>query len=251
MPYGLYLSAEGAQAQIQRLEVITNNLANVDTVGFKRQLAVFQARYAEATEQGEDVPGSGSINDVGGGIFTRQTKTDFSAGPLKRTEVPTDMAVEGDGFFVVAKENETLLTRAGNFRLTSSGELVTQQGFSVLGDDGSPITIDPRLGPWEVTAAGEIRQGGSVQTLAVVRPGSPGDLVPTGENLFRPLAETTPVETDQRRVLSGYLEMSGTEPTTEMVAMIEASRAVEANINLMHMQDEMLSGLVNRVMRVA
>lgn len=251
MPYGLYLSAEGAQAQIQRLEVITNNLANVDTVGFKRQLAVMQARYAEATEQGEDVPGSGSINDVGGGIFVRETQTDFSPGPLKRTEAPTDFALEGDGFFAVEKDGQTFLTRAGNFRLTSSGELVTQQGYTVLADDGSPITIDPRLGPWEVSDDGQVRQGGNAQTLAIVQPNSLGDLVPTGENLFQALADPQPLAADQRQVLSGYLEMSGVRPTTEMVALIEASRAVEANVNLMQMQDQMLSGLVNRVMRVS
>ncbi len=69
MPYGLYISAEGALAQSQRMEVIANNLANLDTPGFKRELAVFQARYAEAIEQGRDYPGSGSINDVGGGVM--------------------------------------------------------------------------------------------------------------------------------------------------------------------------------------
>lgn len=249
MPYGLYISAEGADAQSRRLEVVANNLANVDTVGFKRELALFQARYAEQVERGEDVPGSGSINDLGGGVFVPQTKTDFSTGPLKRTEIPTDMAIDGEGFFVVEKEGEPYLTRAGNFRLTERGELVTQQGFPVLNDGGSPVVIDSANGPWQLAPSGTIRQRGSVQNLAIVEPEAPGDLARAGENLFRPLAEPRPVESDSRHVMGGYLELSGVQPTSEMMALIEASRAVEANLNMMRTQDQMLSGLVNRLMR--
>ena len=132
MPYGLYVSAEGARAQSQRLETIANNLANVDTAGFKRELAVFQARYAEAIEQGHDYPGSGSVNDVGGGVMLRLTQTDFSPGPMKRTGAPTDLAIRSKGFFLVEKDGQQYLTRAGNFRLTTEGNLVTQQGYACL-----------------------------------------------------------------------------------------------------------------------
>lgn len=249
MPYGLYLSAEGAHAQSKRLETIANNLANVNTVGFKRQLAVFQARHAEEIARGGDMPGSGSINDLGGGVEVRETKTDFSAGPLKWTGVPTDMALEGEGFFVVRKDNEDFLTRVGNFRLTESGELVTQQGYSVINEDGEPVTIDAADGSWELLPWGAIRQPGGAQTLAVVRPQSLGDLVQLGENLFRPLADAEPLPAAERRVVGGYIELAGVQPTSEMVEMIEASRAVEANLNMMQTQDQMLAGLVNRLLR--
>jgi len=252
MPYGLYISAEGAHAQSTRLEVIANNLANVDTVGFKRELAVFQARYAEETERGQDYPGSGSINDLGGGVLVRQTKTDFSPGPLKHTGVPTDMAIQGEGFFLVEKDGESFLTRAGNFSINADGELVTQYGqrqYAVLTDAGTPVVIDPDNGPWQLMPSGAIRQAGTVQNLALVRPASLGDLVKTGENVFRPLADPQPLAANERSVAGGYLEMSGVQPTAEMIDLIEASRAVEANINMMQTQDEMLSGLVNRVMR--
>lgn len=248
MPYGLYLSAEGAHAQQKRLEVVANNLANVDTVGFKRDLAIFQARYAEATERGLDLPGSGSLNDQGGGILVQQTATDYSSGPLKRTEIPTDMAIEGDGYFVVQKNGESFLTRAGNFQLTSTGQLITQQGYPVLSQEGSPITIDPGS-PWELTGTGTVRQRGAAQNLALVQPASKGDLVKVGENLFRPLAETTEVPSGERRVASGYVEASGVKPTTELMEMIEATRAIEINLSMMQTQDQMLSGLVNRVLK--
>jgi flagellar basal-body rod protein FlgF/flagellar basal-body rod protein FlgG len=249
MPYGLYISAEGARAQTERMEVIASNLANVDTAGFKRELAVFQARYAEAIEQGRDDPGSGSINDVGGGVMLRLTKTDFSPGPMKRTEALTDLAIQGQGFFVVQKDDQQYLTRAGNFQITAEGNLVTQQGYAVLSDGGSPIAIDPTAGPFEVTPGGAIRQGGSAQTLAMVQPASVGDLAKVGENLFKPLAEPQPVAESDRRVGWGYLEMSSVRPTTEMVQLIEAARGVEANVNMMQTQDQMLSQLITRVMR--
>jgi flagellar basal-body rod protein FlgF/flagellar basal-body rod protein FlgG len=249
MSYGLYISAEGAQAQTRRLEVIANNMANVDTVGFKRELAIFQARYAEAVEQGQAEPGSGSINDVGGGVMVRRTVTDFSPSAMKRTGSSTDAALPGDGFFVVEKDRQQYLTRAGNFRLTDRGELVTQQGYSVLSDNGSPIAIDPAGEPHEITPTGAIRQGTESQNLGLVRPVSQGDLVKVGENLFRPLAKPQPLEPGERRVAGGYLELSGVHPTTELVQMIEASRAIEANLSMVQTQDQMSSGLITRLMK--
>lgn len=250
MPYGLYIAAEGAQAQAKRLEVIANNLANVDTAGFKRQLAIFQARYAEAIEQGETIPGSGSINDIGGGILVSQTSTDFAPGPMEQTGLPTDVALEGEGFFLVQKDTETYLTRAGNFRLTSQGELVTQQGYAVLGEDGNPIVLPQSTQAFEISPSGEIAQGGFRRGLAVVKTDNQDTLERVGENLFRSSGESEPVPPSQRRVLQGFLERSGVRPAMEMIELIEASRLVEANLNLVKAQDQMLSGLVQRVLRV-
>jgi len=246
----LYLSADGAHAQARRLEVIANNLANVDTVGFKRDLAIFQARYAEEIAQGVDVPGSGSINDVGGGTMLLQTQTDFSPGPVKRTGMPTDVAIDGDGFFVVRKGDQNYLTRAGNFRLTDRGELVTQQGYPVLSETGAPVVIDMAAGPFQITPDGVVRQRGAAVALALVRPAPNSGLVKVGENLFRPQGDPQPLPAGQRRVAAGYLEMSGVRPTSEMVQLIEATRAIEANLQLMQAHDQMLSGLVNRLLRV-
>ena len=250
MPYGLYLSAEGAYAQSRRLEVISNNLANVDTVGFKRQLAMLQSRYAEAVEQGLQPPDTGAIEDIGGGVRVRETRSDFSPGPVRRTGVPTDVAVSGDGFFTVRKGEETLLTRAGNFQLTAQGVLATQQGYPVLSDLGVPVHILAENGPWQITEDGLIVQRGLVQRLGLVRPGSQNDLVRVGENLFRPVAETEPLPAEARHVAAGHLEDSGVRPATEMIALIEAARILEANVNMMKTQDQMVSALVNRVLSV-
>lgn len=250
MPYGLYLSAEGAYAQSKRLEVISHNLANVDTVGFKRQLALLQSRYAEAVEEGFQAPGTGAIEDLGGGVRVRETGTDFSSGPIRRTGVPTDVAITGEGFFTVEKGDERLLTRAGNFQLTAQGQLVTQQGYPVLSDAGVPVYILAENGPWRITEDGVVVQRGLAQRLGLVRPGSSDDLLRVGENLFRPLGETEPLAAEARHVAAEHLEDSGVKPALEMIAMIEAARILEANVNMMKTQDQMISGLVNRVLKV-
>jgi flagellar basal body rod protein FlgG len=248
MPYGLYISAAGANAQGERLKVLANNLANVDTVGFKRELAILQARHAEAIAQGEDSPGSGSINDVGGGVHVAETITDFSRGTLRHTNIDTDMAIDGKGFFLVEKEGEALLTRAGNFHFGNDGQLLTDQGYAVLSSDREPVVVDPRQ-PWRMNDRGVIEQAGTLIPLALVQPHSLGDLAKAGENLFAPLAQVSPVPADARRIVGGYLEQSTVRPALEMMELIETSRAYEANIRMIQSQDQMLGSLVSRALR--
>lgn len=251
MPSGLYISAEGAMAQSLRLDTISNNLANVDSTGFKRDLAIFQARHAEEIARGDEHHGSGSIRDVGGGVNVLETRTDFSIGPLKSTGIPTDMAIRGEGFFTVGKDGRTFLTRAGNFSITADGALVTQDGYPVLDEEGSPVTIDPNLGPWSVSSTGEVQQQGSATNLGLVRPDSLGDLVKAGESLFAPIpgVRVQPLALEERSVASGFLEQSGVKAIQEMTQMIETSRAFEANVNMIKHQDQMLGSLVSRVLK--
>jgi flagellar basal-body rod protein FlgF len=249
MPYGFYISAEGAQAQARRLEVIANNLANVETAGFKRDIPTFQARFAEAIQQGLDRPGSRSQNDVGGGVKLAEAITDYSGSSLRQTEAPTDFAINGDGFFQVrGRDGSVYLTRAGNFTLDTQGRLITQTGnMPVLDESRSEITVDGTR-PWELQAGGVIVQDGSATALGLVEPRSLGDLVKVGSNMFRSLAPTASVPAGERDIRQGYLEQSGVNATREMMAMIETSRAFEANTKLIQHQDSMISGLVNRVL---
>lgn len=241
MSYGIYVAAEGAQLQQRRLEVLTNNLANVETPGFKRQLAVFQARLTEATQRGLDYPGSQTINDLSGGVIQHSTVTDFSAGPIQQTEIPTDLAIGGDGFFVIEKDGQQLLTRAGNFHLDSEQTLVTEQGYKVLDQDLSELKIDPAAGPNELAKL--------VHRVAVVMPESVHNLKALGENLFRAAGATAPVEAADRQVVSGSIEKSGVNPTLEMMELIETSRMFEANIKLIQQQDSLVGALLSRVLR--
>ena len=179
---------------------------------------------------------------IGGGVQFRETVTDFSPDRCERPEIPTDVALQGDGFFVVRKGQERLLTRAGNFRLTAAGDLVTQQGYPVLGEGNSPITISPTGGPLGDRFLGQREpRTARGRTLQIVKPASLGDLVKSGENLFRPLTDVRPVAPGERAVAGGYLEMSAVQPTTEMTTMIETSRLLEANLNVMKTHNEMLA----------
>lgn len=251
MPYGIYISAEGANAQSRKLDTISNNLANVETVGFKRELAILQSRAAEAVSRGKVIPGRGALEDLGGGVEFRETKTDFAEGPMKYTKDPKNLAIHGDGFFQVKKGDQTFLTRAGNFQITSKGELITQQGYSVLNDSGQPVLLNPEVKTYEFSDAGELTQpGSSPQKLALVVPESFDELTKQGENLFSCSTAPKAVPDGQRKVASGYLEASTVKPTIEMTAMIEASRIFEANINMIKTQDQMLGGLISQVLRV-
>jgi len=248
MPYGLYISAEGAVAQNARLEVIANNLANVDTVGFKRDMAIFQARYAEAIERGEQIPGCGALEDIGGGIELVATATDHSLGPMKRTGRESDLALDAAGFFMVRKGNQDFLTRAGNFILNPDGQFTTPEGYPLLASDGTPLSIDPDI-PWQFTTDGTLQQAGNILDVAIVAPRSPGDLVKVGENFFQSLAPVAPVPPEQRRMAPGFLEGSGVVATTEMMEMIETSRAYEANVSLIRGQDQIMGNLISRVLK--
>ncbi|MEQ8790162.1 MAG: flagellar hook-basal body protein [Pirellulaceae bacterium] len=256
MSYGLYISAAGADVQSERIQIISNNLANVTTPGFKRELAMVQARHSEAIEEGLAQAGTGSINDVGGGVRVHETLTQYAQGITKRTGINTDASlVDTPGkemsFFVIEKEGKQYLTRAGNFEFAPNGELQTQQGYRVLSVDGDPIVEDPGLGAFEeFTGDGAVRQQfGATAYLKIVRPASRGDLVRSGENLFSPLSEVEEVPFNERNVKGGYLEMSSVNSYREMLQMIEASRAYESNIRLIQYQDGATGTLINRVLK--
>ena len=251
MYYGLYLSAAGAAAQGQKVEVLSNNLANVDTVGFKRELALLESRESEAIERGLSSRGSRSRNDVGGGTGQNETSTDFHVGTLRSTGIQTDLALETpNSFFVVQRGKEQLLTRAGNFQLDSEGRLQTREGDAVLASDGTPIQIDATL-PWELLPGGVVAQAGDAKELALRKATSLADLEKQGQNYFSaPAKSVTPLLPEERQVRRGYIEMSGVNPIQEMVDLIAAQRGYETNTRMIQNHDSMTSSLISRMLRV-
>jgi len=133
--------------------------------------------------------------------------------------------------------------------MDAQGRLLTQTGrYQVLDDGGGPIQLDPAQ-KWQFLSGGLIDQDGSQTAIGLQQPESLGDLVKVGNNAFRPLGAISPVPEEQRDIRQGYLEQSGVSSTTAMMAMIETSRAFEANTKLIQHQDEMLSQLLGRVLR--
>ncbi len=249
MPYGLYVSAAGANAQSHRLEVISHNLANVSTPGFKPEEAILQARFAEAIERGDQQSGTTKVDDVGGGITIQPAKTRHSPGAYRVTGNPTDFAInDPDLFFVIQDQDQQMLTRAGNFVVDNNGKLVTPTGQAVLSSGGSPVQLDPRL-PFDVAPGGIFVQGDTRTPLMIAKPKAMGDLTRAGENLFRSLTPFDLVNDAARPVVSSTLEQSAVEPTGAMMQLIEASRAYEANVHMIQNQDSVMGTLISRVLQ--
>jgi flagellar basal-body rod protein FlgF len=250
MPYGMYISAEGAAAQSQRLEVIANNLANADTVGFKPDVPTFQARFAEAIQRGQAQAGNRSINDIGGGVKIGGVATNYSMGQLKHTGNDLDFAINGKGFFHIrGDDGQQYLSRAGDFGLDTQGRLVTQYGHRpVLDQQGSEIQLAPNV-PWSVTQDGFINQAGNVFALGLSQPESLSELTKVGNNLFKPTGNVKPLELSERNIRQGYLEMSGASPVRQMMSMIETTRAFEANTRMVQNQDSISGELISRVLQ--
>ncbi len=250
MSYGMYLSAEGAKAQSQRLEVVSNNMANVNTVGFKPDVAIFQARYAEAIQQGDARPGAKGLADIGGGVKTIETRTSFAPGKLQRTGNDGDVAILGEGFFAVQPDEgeQPLLTRAGSFRVDAFNRLVmAESGRPVLSAGGAPIQLDPTQ-QYAITADGYVQQAGNQFPLALLKPASTDELNKIGGNLFKSRGDVFPVPTAQREVAQGFLEMSGANSTQQMLQLIETNRAFEANTQMIRHQDTATGSLISRLL---
>ena len=257
MIYGLYHSAQGAEAQSQRLGVVANNLANASTNAFKRDLAIFQAHRPFDLENGSGNEPPHNLNKLSGGMSLVDVATDFSNGSLIQTGGTYDVALSGPDFLRVSDGNQEFLTRDGRLTVDGNGELVTHDGaFRVIGVSGGPITIPNNVMDIEISSNGTLfalNQTGGIVTrteldqLDVVRPESTDDLVKIGNSMYQ--FDGTPVSAHgETKVLQGFLEASGTRPVTEMLELIEASRAFETNINMMKFQDETLGRLLQSVM---
>jgi flagellar basal body rod protein FlgG len=250
MLYGLYHSAQGIQAQSFRVDVIANNVANAGTTGFKRDFALFQSHRPFDVENGTGSEPPGNQYALSGGVSTAQTATDFSTGPLVRTGSAYDVALAGHGFFQVTDGQQKYLTRNGQFSVTHNGDLVAQgSGMRVLSSKGVPISIPQETTRIDIADDGMLTatttDGSQTQLgkLALVQPGSEGQLQKIGNSLYRANGDVSPAGGDLQ-VKQGYIEGSGVSPVSEMVEMIQASRAVEANVNMIKFQDEALDRLL-------
>ena len=247
MLYGLYVSAAGALANSHRQDVIANNLANVDTVAFKRDLALARARRTETEQNGQRQYTNAMLEGIGGGIFALPTHTDFSPAGLDVTGRDFDLGLEGRGFFQVRRGDQIQYTRDGRFALDLQGQLVTHTDhLPVLDESGQEIVLDRDL-DFSVNDAGIISQGGAATArLAVVDFDDTSQLQKQGNNFYvhqggeQPHAVLTSIK--QRA-----LENSGVNAIKEMVNMIEAQRMYQTNLSMLQLQDHTLGLAVTRL----
>lgn len=258
MVKGLYTAYTGMINQEHRMDVLTNNLANADTNGYKKEGATAQsfdsilAYKIKDNSEGYRLAKRTGVHNPG--VKIGEGYTDFSQGPLKTTENPYDLALTDKGFFAVEftnKQGDTSVkyTRDGNFTLNESGELVTQDGDHVLGTDGQPVKIDP-LKDTQINVEGQVIQNGAVvATIQVTDFEDYNYLQRYGENYFEPVEGAA--ETDAAaKVYAGYLETSNISVVTEMVNMITVSRAYETNQKVITTYDGTLDIAANQLGRV-
>ena len=256
MNYGLYLSATGIMTASHQIDVIANNLANADTGGFKRQLAVMQERSPEAVEDPFNAGGDRFFDTVGGGQLLAPSHFDQSAGELEQTDGNLDLAIRGEGYFLVrdAKGQERL-TRNGGMLADHEGNLVlaTDPSARVLDADRQPIKFDPSTSSGDIeigTDATMYRNGEPLGKIGLFNVANQNLLRPVGGTLLKAPASLK-IDAINGQVEPGFVERSNVDPTTELTRMMEAQRMLEANANLIRYQDTSMGRLVTDVGRIA
>ncbi len=268
MSKGIYTAVSGAMAQTARLDTIANNLANVNTPGFKRDGQLFR-EYLTSYEKEPGtitvprIPASiESFYDVQGGdksyVEAVGTYTDFSQGALKSTGNQLDFAIEGDGFFEVLTPQGVRLTRVGSFTLDGEGRLVTKQGFPVLregapGEDPAGREIRLTNANVAITPSGEIAEGGEVLgRLSVVTVEDKDALQKIGNSLFalKDNMEPQVVAAAGFSLHQGYIESSNVNPVREMTDMIMTTRVFESTQKGIQAYDQMMGKAVNEVSKL-
>jgi flagellar basal-body rod protein FlgF len=230
-------------ALTRELEIITHNLANSSTAGFKRRCNAFTK--ALDTQQG-------SPDTYSPGQIDLKSAIDFSQGSFTQTGNPLDFAIMGNGFFVVETPDGPLYTRNGSFQINNSGQLTDSAGRIVSGEAG-PITVPPTIGISQlaVAADGKITADGvNIGKLQIMDfKENESKLIPAGANCFlMPDKEVRPTPAENITVKQGYQETSNVKVVDELVDMIMVSRLYEANMRYLSAEKENSSSIMNVAM---
>ena len=252
MLYGLYLSASGMISSAYKQDVVANNLANSETVGFKRDVASFKERLTEAQQRRLPGRSNAMLEMLGGGIFAQPTLVDTRQGEIEPTGNALDVAIEGDGYFAVTdKRGESRLTRNGQFAADKDGRLVLAngEGQAVLDPKGKPIRLLPNI-PVTITQDGTITQDKQVTgRIGVFDVADRSKLTKQGGTLIaHPEQQLVP---GNGLLRSEFVERANVDPATELSDLMETQRQLEANANMIRYQDQTLGRLVNEVGKIS
>lgn len=244
MVRGLYIASSGMNVQSKRLDTISNDLANANTVGYKKTDTVVTSfpEMLMARISKQDVQPLGNVSL---GVRIDSTYTNFSNGSMTKAEGGISTAIQGDGFFSVQTPQGIGYTRDGSFVVNANGELVTSEGYNVLGTNG-PIKLANFLekgGDVVISTDGQVSLNGeTVDQLALVSFEDNQQLQKREDNLYTGTAATTPFKGS---LMQGFLESSNVNVVSSMVDMISVSRAYEANQKMIQTQDSLLGKAVN------
>jgi flagellar basal body rod protein FlgG len=257
---GLYAAASAMLAGLTRQNIISHNLANIDTPGFKQVMTSLDefvdtsvsshARPAGWLTPARSANQPRALGDLGLGVETIQPVTDFEDGALRQTGQPLDLALHGAGFFQVQTPEGTRFTRDGRFLRDAAGALVTVDGFQVLDAAGAPLTLPagaPAVaGDGTLTVAGQA--AGQLGIVSFADPATELSRDPANGNLF--LAAGAPTGTETGSVVQGFLETANINPAQLMTQMVAVGRAYEAAQRLVQTQDELLGRAIATLSRL-
>ena len=233
---GYYSATGGMVTQFNKLNVISNNLANVNTAGFKQDDVIIGDYERIFNEKRDNLPLENNTKEAAKFLNRAINKvpvvveeyTKFDIGSLQRTSNPLDIALkQKNAFFSVSTPDGEKITRAGNFSLDSNGYLVTKDGFKVLDDKNNPIQLNPSY-PIKIDQNGNVYQNKQfVSTLKIVRIDNLDTLKKVGNNLFDFIPDTA-ITDPKNSTLQGFLEKSNVNPIRQMTSLIETNRLVES-----------------------
>lgn len=256
---GLYTAWTGMVNEQNRMDIMTNNLANASTVGFKKEGSTSQAfddillaKIKDASMGDSRIVQPLGFNNPG--VKIGENYTDFTQGSFRITDNTYDLAIVGEGFFALeftnkAGETSTMYTRGGQFTLTTDGYLVNEDGDYVLDVQNRRIQVDP-LQDSKIDNSGTIWQNGNaVAQIQVADFEDYNYLEKYGETYYRPIEGATLTQADAQ-IRSGYLEMSNVQIVSEMVNMIAITRAYESNQKIIQTYDSSLQIAVQQLGRL-
>ena len=246
---GMYMAAMGMLNDMYKLDKISNDLANVDTAGYKKDRAAFRT-YMEGlmTADVYDPIRGRKLLPIGkleGAVVLDEVRPVMTEGVLEKTGNPLDLAITGKGFFRVEKNGETLYTRAGNFKLDNNGYMMTSDGGYLLDENGEKIKID---GDLEIQEDGTIYVNGKKMTkISLYGFDHPEKLEKVGYTYFKETKESGEPKKVRVGLKEGYVERSNVNALREMVGMIKALRHFEISQRVVTTSDELLGKLMNNV----
>lgn len=245
----IYAAGSGMQVNLSRLDIVSNNTANMDSPGYKKAIAVTSsfAQELERSFQGKPAPDQTKV-----GTYLNDIKTDFSDGSMFFTGSDTDLCIGSSGFFSIQTPDGVGYTRNGSFATNADGILVTKTGYPVMGTRGTIHTGGYKT--ITISDNGTVQgDGQTIDQLLIADMPKPYQMIRTGGSLFYPYNASNAQKVDNPVIKQYYLESSNVNAVTiltEMIAMIDTNRQFEANQKVITTQDSILGRTISEMARL-
>ena len=238
----LLISLSGANALSRRMDVVANNIANSNSIGFKAQNMLFMTQPIS--------PVHGETLDF---VIDRSTYNDLTAGPVQQTGNPLDVALTGPGYLSVKdKTGTTVYSRAGSLKLSPDGQMVDSLGNPVLSDGGDAVTVPEGTSNIAIAQDGTVSgDKGVIGKLQISEFKNPQGLIPVGNGYFSASGQAPTGEVTQTTMIQGSIEQSNVQPVLEMTQMLDISRQYQTVMNIMNQEHDRITNAIKTLGKVS